>query len=324
MPQAIIFETTGGPEVLKSVTYNISDPKPNEIQIRHIAIEVNYIDIYHRTGVYSLNYNPKIPGVSAIGEIVKIGDEINGFRVGDRVGYATASGGAYCEVRNVNSQLAFAVPTALDPKLIASCMLKLLTAHYLACRTYIVRPAIAVLIHAAAGGVGKLLAQRCNMLGAYVIGTVGSEEKKSVALANGCNLAINYNTEDWVAKIKEVTNGIGVNVVYDSVGQATYLKSLQCLMRMGMMVLYGSSSGAVSTIDVSLLGEKSLFFTRPSLFDYKGNQMELILSCNEIFTHLEEGDFKLTPSQEFKLSDAAEAHKLLESRLSTGSIILTP
>lgn len=324
MTKAIIIESPGGSDVLKLTDVKLADPAANEVQIKHTAIEVNYIDIHHRTGQYSLSNDPKIPGVSAVGYIEKLGADVTGFNEGDRVGYITPSGGAYSQARNINSNFIFAIPSEINDKLAASAIVRGLTAHFLCTRTFIVRSGMAVLIHAAAGGVGKILSQWCNHLGAYVIGTVGSDEKKQIALDNGCHAVINYNTEDLIQKVKEYSKGIFVNAVYDSVGETTFDRSLDCLMSMGIMILYGSSSGAVKTIDTDKLAAKSLFFTRPSLFHYKGNRYELILSANEVFTHIANGTIKIPEPDILPLEKAAAAHDQLEGRKMLNSIVLVP
>ncbi len=325
MSQAVIIESFGSPEVLKLVKIELNDPSPHEVRIKHSAIEVNYTDIYHRKGIYPLTNELKIPGVSAIGYITQVGSNVKGFSIGERVGYATSqAGGAYCEERNIESNLLIPLPKGMEDKLLASCLLKGLTAHMLACQVFVVRPGIAVLIHAASGGVGRLLARWCNSLGAYVIGTVGSDEKKKIAIQNGCHLAINYTTENFVAKVREITNNIGVHVVYDSVGEATLFKSLDCLMNIGMIVLYGSASGVVSMIDPKLIYSKSLFFTRPLIYNYASTEKELRFGANKFFSHILDETLKISNPIEFKLSEVVEAHKLLESRKNLSSIVLVP
>lgn len=325
MTQAIILESFGGPQALTLTDIPLPDPGPNEVQIKHSVIEVNFIDTYQRQGIYPLKNSSKIPGVSAVGRIVKVGSEVGGYQVDDLVAYTSSfSGGAYCEARNINAQLIVAIPPEVNIKTIGTCFFKGLTAHFLACRTFIARPGCSVLIHAAAGGVGRLLAQWCNSLGAQVIGTVGSEEKREIALAHGCHQVINYTTEDWVPKVLELTNQVGVNAVYDGVGLDTFYKSLDCLMRMGTMVLFGASSGPIGNVDTQLLASKSLFFTRPSITHYKSNRMELILAFEELCSRIIDGSIKVTPPIEFKLADAAAAHKLIESRKNLSSVVLIP
>ena len=324
MSKAIVFDQPGAPNVLRYVDVPDRKPETNEILIRHTAIEVNYIDIYHRTGQYKLDTNPKIPGVSAVGVIENYGADVKGLNIGDRIGYITSlSGGAYSQKRCLPEKLAFKIPDDISDKLAASCLVKGMTAHYLANRLYLAGPDRTVLIHAAAGGVGQLLAQWCNDLGAKVIGTVGSDPKKEIALKNGCHEVFNYKTENWVQKILEVTEGFGVNCVYDSVGKDVAEGNLQVLCEIGLYVLYGQASGPVQ-MDVNRFAPKSLFFTRPSLFSYKKNQAELVISAIELFTKIREKKIRPNIFKEFPLDKAAEAHALLESRQATGSIILIP
>lgn len=325
MSLAIVFEQIGGPSVLQAKDVPDRKPNDNEILIRHTAIEVNYVDIYHRTGLYQLPGEPKIPGVSAVGIIVELGDKVEGFTVGQKVGYATSpNGGAYCKQRCIDASYVFNVPVEIDDKIAAASLVKGLTAHYLSHRTYIVRPGYAVLIHAAAGGVGQLLAQWCNSMGAFIVGTVGSDEKKQIALDSGCHAVVNSRMEDWPAQVRAATKGYGVHAVYDSIGKATFEGSISCLMPMGIMISYGSSSGPLGSIDSNLISEKSLFFTRPSLFHYKRERKELVLSALEVFTNVLDGTLRPNVYAEFPLSQAVQAHELLESRKATGSIILVP
>lgn len=325
MSLAIVFESIGDHTVLHPKEVHDRPPNKNEVQIKQTAIEVNYIDIYHRKGIYPLDTKIKVPGVSAVGTISAIGDEVKGFSIGQRVGYATSkNGGAYCQQRCIDASLVFNIPDDITDHIAASCLVKALTAHYLSHRVYIVRQGFAVLIHAAAGGVGQLLSQWCNSMGAFVVGTVGSDEKIKIAKENGCHHAINYNNPEWLSQVMHVTKGFGFHAVYDSVGKATFEKSLQSLVPMGIMVSYGGSSGAVESVDMSLIGEKSLFITRPTLFDYKKGRMELVLSAQEVFANIADGTLRPNIYAEMPLEQASEAHKLLESRAATGSIILIP
>ncbi|MDF3047263.1 MAG: uncharacterized protein K0R73_381 [Candidatus Midichloriaceae bacterium] len=326
MALGIAITSFGGPEVLQSINYDPLPPLEDEVQIQHTAIEVNYIDIYHRRGIYPLNTDPKIPGVSAVGRVVKVGANVTEFAVGDRVCYATSDkkASAYCGITNVKQSILLKLESDFDDVLIAANLLKGITAHMLACHVYVVRPGIAVLIHAAAGGVGRILAQWCNFLGAYVIGTVGSDDKKSIALQNGCHLVINYSTEDVVAKVREITENIGVNVVYDGVGSATFDTSISCLMNVGMMVSYGSSSGIVSNINVEKIASKSLFFTRPSVYNYAAHRRELMIAFNAFLAKVNSNIIQLSKPTVFKLAEAAKAHSLLESRKNLSSLVLVP
>lgn len=325
MAKAVIFEQAGAPSVLKMVDVPTKQPAKGEVLLRQTAIEVNYIDVYHRTGAYVLHNNPKIPGVSAVGVIEAVGEEVYKFKVGERVGYATSfEGGGYASHRCISQELIFPIHEGIDDRIAAGCLVKGLTAHYLANRAYICRGGTAVLIHAAAGGVGQLLAQWAKNNGAFVLGTVGSDAKKAIALDYGCHVAINYNTENWVERVKQETGGWGVTAVYDSVGKATFDGSLEVLMNIGILVSYGQSSGPVPPFDIGRLSAKSLFITRPSLLHYKKNRIELVLSANELFLNLKDGSLKPPIYREFPLEQAAEAHALLESRTYAGTIVLIP
>jgi NADPH2:quinone reductase len=324
MPRAIAFEQPGSYSVLKLIDVQVPKPGPKEAKIKQKAIEVNFLDIYHRSGLYELPDNVKIPGISAVGVIEEIGSEVEGFKVGDRVGYATAPSGAYCDSRCISAELLFHIPKEIPDVVAAACLVKGMTAHYLATRVFIARPGVAVLVHAAAGGVGQMLSKWCNNAGAFVIGTVGSDIKKQTAYDSGCHEVINYSSQDWPAKVREATKGYGVNAVYDSVGKVTFDGSLECLMNFGILVLYGNSSGMVDQLEIKKLAGKSLFFTRPSLFHYKKNRMELILSASELFQNLISGSITARVQAELPLESAAEAHKMLESRNTAGSIVLVP
>lgn len=324
MTKAIVFGAPGPASVLTLSEVNVEKPTAQQVRIKQTAIEVNYLDIYHRKGIYPLTSNPKIPGVSAVGVIQEIGSEVIGYNVGDRVAYATSLGGSYCNERCIDANFLFSIPKEIPDKVAAACLVKGLTAHYLATRTFIVHPGARVLIHAAAGGVGQMLSQWCNNLGAYVIGTVGSDAKRKIALDSGCHEVINYTTENWVERVKAATNGRDVNVVYDSVGKATIDGSLEVLGKIGLLVLYGSSSGAVKEIDLAKIAEKSLYFTQPSLFHYKEIRNELLLSAAELFGQLIAGTLKVRIQAELPLYDASKAHEMLESRNTMGSIILIP
>lgn len=321
----MVFEQPGDPSVLKLVEVPTKQPAKGEVLLRQTAIEVNYIDVYHRTGVYELKNNPKIPGVSAVGVIEAVGEGVYKFRVGEKVGYATSfEGGGYSSHRCISQNLIFPIHEGMEDRVTASCLVKGLTAHYLATRAYICRSGTAVLVHAAAGGVGQMLAQWAKNNGAFVLGTVGSDEKKAIALEYGCHIAINYNNENWVERVKKETGGWGVTAVYDSVGKTTFDGSLEVLMNIGILVSYGQSSGPIPPFDLSRLSAKSLFITRPSLLHYKKNRMELVLSANELFLNLKDGSLKPPIYREFPLEQAAAAHALIQSRTFAGTIVLIP
>lgn len=324
MAQAVVISQPGGFEVLQLTDLPVGAPAPDQVKIRQKAIEVNFIDIYQRRGDYPISAQQKIPGVSAVGEVIELGSNIKNFKIGDRVAYCTSPSGAYTSERNIAAELLFPVDPDISDKNAAAMLVKGMTAHYLACRTYITGPGKAVLIHAAAGGVGQALTRLCRFRETYIIGTVGSDEKKQIALDAGCHKVFNYRTENWAALTREATFGFGVNTVYDAVGKDTFLHSLECLGDMGLMVLYGMASGPVNEVDLKLLAAKSLFLTRPSIFNYKKNRMELVLTANDIWSYIRDKVFEPAIYAEFPLAQAAEAHKLLESRKSTGSIILIP
>ncbi len=324
MTKDIVFDTPGAASVLKLNDVSVEKPSAQQVRILQTAIEVNYLDIYQRTGLYNISGTPKIPGVSAVGVVQELGSGVEAYNIGDRVGYATAPSGAYCKERCIEANLLFAIPKEVPDKVAAACLVKGLTAHYLATRVFIVHEGTIVLVHAAAGAVGQLLTQWCNNLGAFVVGTVGSDAKKKIALDSGCHDVINYTTENWVERVKAITNGKDVSVVYDSVGKATINGSLDVLQDMGVLVLYGSTSGLVKQLDLTQISQKSLFFTQPSLFHYKKNRNELLLSATEVFQNLISGNLKVKIQAELPLAEAAKAHEMLESRSTMGSIILIP
>ena len=323
MPKAIRIHKHGGPEVLKWEDCPMPEPGEGEVLIRQKAVGLNYIDIYNRTGLYPIQDFPAILGYEGSGVVEKLGPNCEIYKVGDRVAYAGGPMGSYARYRAIHEQWLAKIPDALNFEHAAGVMLKGLTAHYLVRRTFNVRPGVVVLIHAAAGGVGLLLTQWCKHLGASVIGTVGSKEKAELVKQNGCDVAILYKEEDIAKRVREVTDGRGVNVVYDSVGKDTFMASLDSLMHFGLLVSYGQSSGPVPPFDISLLSQKgSLFLTRPTLFHYKQQPAEHMVSCMELFGHVEKGVLRPVINHSYYLSDAARAHRELESRKTTGSTIL--
>ncbi|RZI47599.1 quinone oxidoreductase [Rickettsiales endosymbiont of Peranema trichophorum] len=302
----------------------IGEPEPDEVIIRHTAIGVNFVDVLMRQGKLALPAVSKgICGFEACGVIQKIGRNVQKFDIGQRVAYATAPAGAYCTTRAVHSKYIVAVPDDIDDKVVAASLFKGLTAHYLAFRLFIVTDNVSVVVHSAASGVGQILAQWCKNLGALVIGTVGADFKKATA-QEYCDHVFNYNTENWQQEVIKITEGKGVNVVYDSVGRSTFGRSLDCLMPIGIMVLYGETSGGIEQVDLDLLSRRSLFLTCPNLFDYKGNRMELIMSAEEVFNNIIAGSLKVNIAKEFPLTEAEQAHKLVESGKTIGSVILIP
>lgn len=324
MGLVVVCEKVGGPEVLKAVQQPEPELHASEVLIEQKAIGVNFLDTLIRSGKRSLLQFPAVLGLEASGIIRKLGSEVKGFEVGQRVAYCTAPIGAYCQYRAIDSEYLVDVPDALDDKVVASSFLKGMTAHYLATRAYLVQSGKGVLIHSAASGVGQFLASWCNAAGAFIIGTVGDDSKKQVALDAGCHKVYNYKSEDWVQGVLDETKGIGLNVVYDSLGAAVFNNSFKCLMPMGIMVAYGQSSGPVGPVDLSLLREKSLFLTVPTIYHYKKYRMELVLTTHEVFAKLLNGGFRPNIAEEFQLHEAAKAHTLMESGKTSGSIILVP
>ncbi len=320
--RAAIIEQFGPPEVIKIIDMELKALGPGEVKIRHKALGLNYIDIYYRTGLYKSEL-PAILGFEACGVIEEIGKDNGGFKVGDRVAYATAPLGAYCEMRNIHHQFLLPVPKEISDNQAAAVIFKGMTAHFLLRRTFFIRPQMFVLIHAAAGGVGHFLVQMAKAYQAIVIGTVGSDEKVKIAQDLGCDYVVNYRSEDLIKRVSDITNGQGVHVVYDAIGKDTFLTSLDCLGMFGLMVSYGQASGDVPAFDLRRLTEKSLFITRPTLFRYKDHRVELVSSANEVFQMLINHAIKDNIKQIYKFNDIVTAHRDLENRKTTGSTIIT-
>lgn len=325
MVKAFRFYEYGGPEVLKFEEVTLGEPGPGEVRLRHHAVGVNFIDVYFRTGLYAVPGFPSGLGHEAAGVIEAVGEGVSEFRPGDRVAYGAGPLGSYAEARLIPAARIVKLPEDIDFKTAAAGMLKGLTAQYLLRRTYRVQPGDAILIHAAAGGVGLIMSQWAKALGATVIGTVGSDEKVAVAKAGGCDHVINYATQDFVAQVREITHGEGVPVVYDSLGKATFEKSLDCLRPLGMMVAFGNSTGPVPPVDPLLLTAKgSLFLTRPSLMAYTDKRADMVAGAAELFDAILNGAVKIAVNHVLPLAEAAEAHRNLEARRTTGSTILLP
>lgn len=321
---AIRIHQTGGPEVLVWEEVEVPAPGPGQVLLRHTAVGLNFIDVYHRTGLYPAPL-PFTPGLEGAGVVEAVGDGVTEFQPGDRVAYANPPLGAYAQARVMPADRLVKLPGSIGDHTAAAMMLQGMTAQYLLRRTYRVQPGDTILIHAAAGGVGLLVCQWARHLGATVIGTVGSEEKAELARAHGCDHPILYKSEDFVARVREITNGEGVPVVYDSVGADTFLKSLDCLRPLGMMVSFGQSSGKVEPFDTGLLAAKgSLFLTRPSLMAYTAKRSDLVASATELFDVVARGAVKVEINQTYPLKDAAQAHRDLEGRRTTGSTLLLP
>jgi len=321
---AIRIAQTGGPEVLKLETFDPGPPKASEVRVRHRAIGVNFIDIYHRTGLYKLPL-PTGLGLEAAGEVEAVGPGVTRFRAGDRVVYASGPIGAYAEASNVPAERAVAIPEGIAFDIAAAVLLKGLTAHYLLRRTYPVKPGQTILFHAAAGGVGVIAVQWAKRLGASVIGTVGSDSKVDIARSLGCDHVIVPARENIANRVREITGGKGVPVAYDSVGRDTFMATLDSLAPLGLFVSFGNASGPVPPFDGALLAQKgSLFFTRPTLMHYVTTAGELDAGAGELFDLIRRGDIRIKPPRSFPLAQAAEAHRALESRQTTGSLVLVP
>ena len=325
MSKAIRIHQYGGPEALHWEDVDVGDPGPGQIRIRHGAVGLNYIDVYHRTGLYPLPSLPWTLGMEGAGRVEAVGAGVTELQVGDRVAYASPPVGAYAEVRLIAADRVVTLPEAIDDQTAAAMMLQGMTAQYLLRRTYRVQPGDVVLLHAAAGGVGLIASQWARHLGATVIGTVGSDDKAELARAHGCDHVIVYTRENFVERVREITSGQGVAVVYDSVGQATFMGSLDCLRPLGMMVSFGNASGPVQSFDPGLLAAKgSLFLTRPTLMTYTAQRADLVASAAELFQVVASGAVRIEVRQTYPLAEAAQAHRDLEARNTTGSTVLLP
>ncbi|MFW5876623.1 MAG: quinone oxidoreductase family protein [Myxococcota bacterium] len=325
MPHAIRIHEHGGPEVLRWQEVDVGEPGPLEVRLRQTAIGVNFIDTYHRTGLYPLPSLPHGIGQEAAGVIEAVGDNVSGLGEGDRVTYAGAGGpGSYAETRVVPADRVVKLPDGIDDETAAAMMLKGMTVEYLVRRCFPVREGQTVLWHAAAGGVGLLACQWLKHLGATVLGTVGSDEKAELARAHGCDHTIVYTREDFVSRVHEITGGAGVPVVYDSVGRATFPQSLDCLQPRGLFVGFGNASGKPDPFDMGLLAHKgSLYVTRPTLFTYNATREELLQSAQALFEVVQSGVVKVEINQHWPLANAADCHRALESRETSGSTVLT-
>ena len=325
MPKAIRIHKYGGPDVLRWEEVEIGDPGPGQLRVRHGAVGLNYIDVYHRTGLYPLPSLPWIPGMEGSGRVEAVGEGVTEFKVGDRVAYASPPVGAYAEVRLMPADRLVALPDAIDDRTAAAMMLQGMTVQCLLRRTYRVQPGDAILLHVAAGGVGLIASQWARHLGATVIGTVGSDEKAELARAHGCQHVIVYTRENFVERVREITGGQGVAVVYDSVGKDTFMGSLDCLRPLGMMVTFGNASGPAPALEPSLLAAKgSLYLTRPTIMTYTAKREDLVASAAELFEVVRSGAVKIEVRQSYPLAEAARAHRDLEARRTTGSTVLLP
>ena len=319
--KAIIIKTPGGPEVLEITEIKLVAPGPEQIKVKNIAIGLNYIDTYHRSGLYAVPL-PSGIGLEGAGIITEVGSNVNELSVGDNVAYAGGAPSAYAEERILPAQIAVKIPDGISHKVAACIMTKGLTSHYLLCKTYKVTSNDVVLFHAAAGGVGQVFTQWAKSIGCKLIGTVGSDEKIDIAKKNGCDHVINYTKQDFVKEIKDITKGAGVSVVYDGVGKNTFQGSVECLKPRGTMVSFGNASGPLDPLNVPKdIQTKSLFFTRPTMKDYYATRDEIVEGANKLFEQVKFGKIKIKIFKEYNLVEAKQAHLDLESRKINGPAI---
>ncbi|MGD8322258.1 MAG: quinone oxidoreductase [Gemmatimonadota bacterium] len=323
MSKAIRFHETGGPEVFRYEEVDAGDPGPGQLRVRHTAIGVNFVDTYQRSGLYDITL-PAVGGNEAAGVVEAVGPDVSGFREGDRVAY-TGLPGAYCDARVVPADRMVKIPEGISEEAAASVLLKGMTVQYLIHRTYTVKRGETVLWHAAAGGVGLIACQWLHALGVTVIGTAGTDEKAALARAHGCAHTIVYTREDFAERVLEITGGEKLPVVFDSVGKSTWEGSLECLRPRGLMVSFGNASGAVPPVSIRILASKgSLFLTRPTLGTYIATRGELEETAASLFDAVLSGKVKVATTHRYPLSEAAQAHRDLEARKTTGSVVLLP
>jgi len=324
MANAIRFHKNGGPEVLQWESVDVGDPGAGEARVRHTAIGVNYIDTYHRSGLYKLVL-PSGLGTEGAGIVEAVGTGVTDVRPGDRVAYSGGPLGAYSEVRVMPADRLVKLPDGISDKMAATLMLKGLTVQYLFRQTFPLKGGETILFHAAAGGIGLIACQWARALGVTMIGTVGSDEKAALAKANGCTHTIVYTRENFVERVKQLTGGKGVPVVYDGVGKDTFPASLDCLSPRGMFVSFGNASGPIAAFDILLLSQKgSLYATRPTLATFTASRAAMLAMCDDMFSLVRAGKLGSEPRQTYALKDAAQAHRDLESRKTTGAIVLLP
>ena len=324
MPYAIRIHEHGGPEAMRWEEVAVGNPGPGEVRLEQRAVGLNYIDVYHRTGLYPLATLPAVIGMEGAGEVTAVGPDVTEFQVGDRVAYASPIG-SYAEERLIPADRVVPLPTAIDDRTAAAMMLQGMTVRYLLRETYNVGPSTVMLLHAAAGGIGLIACQWAKALGATIIGTVGSQEKAELARAHGCTHVVNYRSENFVTRVKEITGGAGCDVVYDSIGRDTFPGSLDCLKPRGLWVSFGNASGPVPPFDIGLLSAKgSLYATRPTLMTYTAKRKDLLASANDLFDMVVKGLVRINVNQTYPLSAAAQAHRDLEARRTTGSTVLLP
>ena len=322
--KAIRISETGGPEVMKLVDADPGKPGPGQVRVRQTAVGLNYIDTYHRSGLYPVPL-PSGLGLEAAGVVEELGEGVTSLAPGDRIAYGVGALGAYAGMRNMPANRIMKLPASISDETAAGMMLKGMTVRYLLRATYKVQPGETILLHAAAGGVGLILSQWAKALGVTVIGTVGSDEKMAIARAHGCDHVINASTEDTVARVKEITGGKGVPVVYDGVGQSTLITSLDCLSPRGLLVSFGNASGPVKALDLGLLAARgSLYVTRPTLMTYTATDEDLKETAEDLVAMVASGKVSIPVNQRYALADVVQAHRDLESRKTTGTTILIP
>tara|TARA_R110000868_G_scaffold104509_6_gene287688 strand:+ start:2932 stop:3903 length:972 start_codon:yes stop_codon:yes gene_type:complete len=323
MTKAILVHQTGGPEVLSFEDHAVAAPGAGQVALRQTAIGLNFIDTYQRAGLYPVQL-PFVAGNEAVGVVTALGDGVTDFKIGDRVAYQGLVG-AYAQERLVTADRLVPIPDAVDDQTAAAILLKGLTAYYLLFKTWAVARGETILWHAAAGGTGLIATQWAKALGATVIGTAGSDDKTALASAHGCDHVINYTTEDFAERVREITDGRGVDVVYDGVGKATFEKSLDCLRPRGLLASFGNASGVVAIPDITVLARKgSLYVTRPTGAHYFSQRAELLEGAKALFDAVASGAIKVQVNHSFPLAQAADAHRALESRQTTGSVVLIP
>jgi NADPH:quinone reductase len=323
MANAVRFHKQGGPEVLQYEEVQVGEPGPGQVRIRHTAIGVNFVDTYQRSGLYPMQL-PQVAGNEGAGVVEALGQGVTDLKPGDRVAY-TGLPGSYCDVRLVPADRMVKLPQGITDEQAASMMLKGLTVHYLIHTTYPVKKGETVLWHAAAGGVGSIACQWLKALGVSVIGTAGSDEKVSLAKAHGAEHVVNYSRENFVERVQAITGGKKVPVVYDSVGKTTWEGSLECLRPRGLMVSFGNASGPVAPVNLGILSTKgSLYVTRPTLATHIASRADLVERANDLFEVVKSGKVKIETTKRYKLADAQQAHRDLEGRKTTGSIVLQP
>jgi NADPH2:quinone reductase len=324
MAHAIRIHAAGGPEVLKWEAVDVAAPGPGEVRLRQTALGLNFIDTYHRSGLYPLPGYPAVIGMEGAGVVEAVGPGVSEFRPGDRVAYP-ATLGAYADERLITADRLVKLPDSIDDISAAAMIMQGMTVRYLLRQTYNVTPETVLLWHAAAGGVGLIACQWAKAIGATIIGTVGSAAKADLAKAAGCTHVINYRTEDYVARVREITAGAGCDVVYDGIGKDTYPSSLDCLKPRGLWVSFGNASGPVPPFDIMQLSAKgSLYATRPSIMSYTAERADLLANAADLFRMVERGEVEIAASRTYPLQEAAQAHRDLEARKTTGSVVLIP